>query len=346
MSSSILIAKQEEWSRRKATYDKYNHTDEPNSTMDSEKEAHSRDATAILAPPNGATKLVDSETTTTTTKRVGGGAFVPVVEETMNGPACGDTKPMVEWSPSTDDTELSSRSSPASMASTTATPTWITTTSVEPLSSSSSGEDGAEETSLNRDHSYPCNDEDEDDDDDDAAARIEQLETTLHEARRELVRLQKAEEAAVSQRSKTLGNLKKKRTELAQALSETKKLQEQLHESSQQQRQLEDETASLKLGLSKLALTKDTIKLKLKTKDELLKESCKEKEALKGQLQQLAHYHSLERELLEHYRKLARHTGYHRWGKPIRHLEHQLAERAGNGSVDGSGHASPLKQSL
>ena len=337
MSQSILIAKQEEWSRRKATY--HNHSDEPNSTVDSEKEAHSRDAGAA---PNGATKLVDSETTTTTTKRVGGGAFAPIVEETMNGPACGDTKPIVELSPSSDDTELSSRSSPASMASTTATPTWIITTSVEPLSSSSSGEYGAEETSLNRDHSYHCNDDDEDD----AAARIETLETTLHEARRELVRLQKAEEAAVSQRSKTLGNLKKKRTELAQALSETKKLQEQLHESSQQQRQLEDETASLKLGLSKLALTKDTIKLKLKTKDELLKESWKEKEALKGQLQQLAHYHSLERELLEHYRKLARHTGYHRWGKPIRQLEHQLAERAGNGSVDGSGHSSPLKQSL
>ena len=162
--------------------------------------------------------------------------------------------------------------------------------------------------------------------------RVLELERRLHDAQLELSRFQLVAETALSQRTKTLGNLKKKRTELAQVLDEKTQLEEQLEDFAQHKSQLVEENASLKLGLSKVAVTKDTIKMKLKTKDELLKECCKDKEMLKGQLHQMEHKHTLERELLEHYRKLARHTGYYRWGKPIRALEAQLSERGSPGS--------------
>ncbi|KAL7556035.1 hypothetical protein ACA910_003796 [Epithemia clementina (nom. ined.)] len=234
------------------------------------------------------------------------------------------------------DTEDTSRASPTSIVSTTTDPTWVIT----PTPPSASGFESDGNTTDTRNDRMEQLDNlslPHDSGNSHYNTRIQELEAELQEAKLELARLQEIANNALSQRSKTLGNLKKKRAELLQALDQKTVLEQKLEESSRQQTLLVEENASLKTGLSKLALTKDTIKLKLKTKDELYKECCREKDALKGQLQQLEHCNALERELLEHYRKLARHTGYYRWGKPIRTLENQLAERGGGGGGGGNG---------
>ena len=93
---------------------------------------------------------------------------------------------------------------------------------------------------------------------------------------------------------------------------------------------LDQENASLRTGLGKVTSVRDEMKMKLRTKNELMREARQEVEALEKKLAKQERERGTERELLEHYRKLARHTGYYKWGKPIRALETALAEGNSN----------------
>lgn len=163
---------------------------------------------------------------------------------------------------------------------------------------------------------------------DNATARIRYLETELQAARQEIAGLKEEANAAKNQRNKTLGNLRKKRSELALAIDEKSKLENLLEQTGLQKSRLMEENASLKNGIQKLAAFKDDLKHRLKVKEEMLKDSARDVTAMRRLMEEVEQGVTTERELLEHYRKLARHTGYYKWAKMIRSLEAQLADRS------------------
>lgn len=160
----------------------------------------------------------------------------------------------------------------------------------------------------------------------DLAAMKQSLETV----QREKKDLEAAVETAVAQRAKTLTNLKKKRELLAQSEAKRTAIQAKLDEATKAKAHLDQENASLRAGLSKVTSVRDEVKMKLRTKNELIREARQEVEVLEKKMSKTERERSMERELLEHYRKLARHTGYFKWGKPIRQLESTLAESNNN----------------
>jgi hypothetical protein len=86
------------------------------------------------------------------------------------------------------------------------------------------------------------------------------------------------------------------------------------------------ENASLRLGLQNISAARDDLKMKLQTRNELLKSVRQENEDIAKKLRTVEKDRQMEQELLGYYRELAHHSGYYKWGKSIRLLEGQLAE--------------------
>jgi hypothetical protein len=140
------------------------------------------------------------------------------------------------------------------------------------------------------------------------------LENENKKLREEVAQLQ-------AQRIKTIANLKSKKAALTQSEAREKKLKEELAELKSKQEKMEEENASLRSGLQKLAAVRDDVKNKLRIQKEILRESRAENEEVERKCSKL----EAERKMLGYYRKLAIHTGYVKWGKPIRMLEAELA---------------------
>jgi len=155
--------------------------------------------------------------------------------------------------------------------------------------------------------------------------QIEALKQQLDQANRDKDDLQQQVQMAQAQRAKTIANLKNKKGLLAQATEKNRDLQTRLERAHTQQKELDEEMASLRLGLQKVSANRDDLKNKLRTKQEIVKCVRQEKDEVVKRLQKMEQEREMERELLNQYRSLAHYTGYYGYGKQIRALEANLA---------------------
>ena len=155
---------------------------------------------------------------------------------------------------------------------------------------------------------------------DPAALNLDVNKTTL-----ELVAEMQDEISALrAKNEKIVANLRHKKSLLEQSSISNKHLQEEL---SSQERCLDARIASLRSGIENVTASRDNLKNKLRIEKELLTQARLDNEKLQRQLKQSEKARTMERELLDLYRELGNHTGYHTWGKRIRILEAQLSEQ-------------------
>lgn len=114
------------------------------------------------------------------------------------------------------------------------------------------------------------------------------------------------------QKSKIVANLKSKKSDLSECQKSLQKVLEQ--------------NGDLRRGLERLQEARDALKTKLCVKRECLREAYDSKAELSRDLKKLQSEREMERELLDLYRELGRHTGYHNYGKQIRVLESKLED--------------------
>jgi hypothetical protein len=146
-------------------------------------------------------------------------------------------------------------------------------------------------------------------------------------------------DASQAKQTKMRDNLKNKRVLLCKAQQDKVLLETQLTGEQSKLGMATDETDSLRVSLQSVMASREDLKQKLKSQKEALKVAKFDQDALERKLSKVEKMHLVENDLLDHYRKLSLHTGYFKWGKPIRNLEDDLAAKlmaaaavaAGNG---------------
>ena len=158
-----------------------------------------------------------------------------------------------------------------------------------------------------------------------ANAEIQSLKTAIKAMEDTRQQLIDDKNAAMNQREKTLGNLRKKRAELAQALAEKEQLAQELLKSTTENSSLLAKNASLSAGIQKLTHARDNLKTQLRFKMDMNKDLVKDKGDMYRSMKDMQATRELQTKVLEAYRTLSRRTGFANMGKEIRELEKQLA---------------------
>ena len=122
-----------------------------------------------------------------------------------------------------------------------------------------------------------------------------------------------------------IGTLKRRKGILIETNAQLKNSRDQLREQAAQRVSLEAENGELRQGLYNVRAVRDDLRNKLRTRKDATKDAARAQAAMEAKLRRAQIDRGKERELLEHYRKLAGHTGYYKWGKQIRSLEAELA---------------------
>ena len=147
--------------------------------------------------------------------------------------------------------------------------------------------------------------------------------------------------AVQAQRAKMAANLKSKKVQLEEAHAAKVALEEQTADLQATVAELRHDNDNLRAGLQKVVANRDDARSKLRFKNELLRELRHDKDEAERRLRKVQAQRALEQELLGQYRKLAQHTGYCKWGKPIRTLEAQLDQQNLAESQQQDLHSSP-----
>jgi hypothetical protein len=155
------------------------------------------------------------------------------------------------------------------------------------------------------------------------SAAVEELRAQLH--------------AADLQRQKMAANLRKKKAQLDEAEAGRKALEAKVADLEATLAKERAENDQLRAGLQKVVVTRDDMKNKLRTKNELLRELRADKDDAERRLRRSENQRATEQDLLANYRKLATHTGYFKWGKTIRVLEAALEQFNASGEGGGGG---------
>ena len=140
---------------------------------------------------------------------------------------------------------------------------------------------------------------------------IQQLETKLAQSETIIQNQNRA-------KARIIENIKTKRTLLEASKVETAQLR-------LSQKALQTENHKLHQDLNVATTARDAFKNKLRLQNETAKESKANVVVLQSKLDRLTKTASLQSDLLQEYRRLSLHTGFYKWGKPIRALEAQLA---------------------
>jgi hypothetical protein len=156
-----------------------------------------------------------------------------------------------------------------------------------------------------------------------SSAAVEDLRAQLH--------------AADLQRQKMAANLRKKKAQLDEAEAGRKALEAKVADLEATLAKERAENDQLRAGLQKVVVTRDDMKNKLRTKNELLRELRADKDDAERRLRRSENQRATEQDLLANYRKLATHTGYFKWGKTIRVLEAALEQFNASGEGGGGG---------
>ena len=141
-------------------------------------------------------------------------------------------------------------------------------------------------------------------------------------------KLETALDVAHTQRSKMIAHIQRNKEHIAALERQTETLQSRLDETHDQLATAKDESIQRRLALDKMTTQRDELKNKLRLKNELFREVRQERDTLERAKKRTEQERALEQALLEHYRQLAKHTGYYKWGKQIRLLEAQLEAAA------------------
>jgi hypothetical protein len=165
---------------------------------------------------------------------------------------------------------------------------------------------------------------------------VSSKETLLEQAIAKNKQLEEKLASANNQRAKMIANMKCKKTLLEQAQTKIAQLAMEHKAAQDSAKSLTAENESLRSGLAKVAAARDELKHKLRVKNEILRDARAEQADLERRLRGAEQNRALTLDLLSQYRKLAAHTGYYKWGKPIRLLEAAMQE-ATDSTVAGAG---------
>eukprot|EP00977_Amphora_coffeiformis_P009004 scaffold2043_cov166-Amphora_coffeaeformis.AAC.3 len=164
--------------------------------------------------------------------------------------------------------------------------------------------------------------EDEDDTDLPKFQGAQQQQTQANE---ELLALREALEETQTRRARMQENLRQKRLRVQSLEKELAAATTEVAESRGTVKALETQQESLREGLLRLSVTRDTFKSRWKEQIQINKELHEQLAVEQARWRREEVRRAKEEQLLDLYRKLSKLTGYQQMGKEIRNLEAELA---------------------
>ena len=141
----------------------------------------------------------------------------------------------------------------------------------------------------------------------------------------EIIALREALEDAQTRRMRMQENLRQKRMRVQSLEKELAAATTSAAESRTALRAMETQQESLREGLLRLSVTRDTFKSRWKEQIQVNKELHEQLAVERARWRREEVRRAKEEQLLDLYRKLSKVTGYQQMGKDIRHLEAELA---------------------